>query len=157
MSAIYQAYVYGTAFWYAIRGACRLIDPPRVAEWFRPPAQPVLQASDLEIYNIWTDGWQLLTIALLLLTMSGLVPLPGSPSPASTSSKSAKPYAKAVVAVTMFHHVTTSFGAWGHYAKATHYTPAMGIGVWVNVFLTLAGAVTLAVGFGERGRGRKRA
>ncbi|OQO08661.1 hypothetical protein B0A48_06531 [Cryoendolithus antarcticus] len=152
MSAVYQAYVYGTAFWYAIR------------------AQPVLQASgesrdhlsqepsnvmrDLELYNIWTDGWQLLTIALLLLTMSGLVPLPGSASPAS---KSAKPYAKALVAVTMLHHVTTSFGAWAHYAKVTHYTPAMGVGVWVNVFLTVAGAVTLAVGFGERGRGRKRA
>lgn len=41
----YHAYIFGTSFWYALRGMARLTDPVRVSGWFRPPAQPVLTPS----------------------------------------------------------------------------------------------------------------
>lgn len=167
----------GTSFWYALRGLCRIVDPIRVSEWFRPPAQPVLQPSgkpkdslknrqyhqqgtaivphlandiapDLELYNIWTDGWQLITLAILLTTLSGAVPLPG----ATSDSRAKKPYARAAVWATIFHHVTTAYGAYQHWVKPTHYTAAMAIGVWANVFLTVAGFVALFFGLGEGGK-----
>jgi hypothetical protein len=59
------------------------------------------------------------------------------------SSAGALPYAKAVVAATVFHHITTGFGAFQHYKLDTHYNTSMGIGVWGNVWLTLSGVVTL--------------
>jgi hypothetical protein len=53
------------------------------------------------------------------------------------------PYAKAVVAATVFHHVTTGIGAYQHYMLDSHYNTSMGIGVWGNVWLTLTGLITL--------------
>lgn len=106
---------------------------------------------DLEIYNVWTDAWGLITIALLLLALSGTLPFM-----ASGSGKSQSPYAKATVLATMFHHVTTAFGAYGHYNRDSHYTTAMWIGVWVNIGLTAVGAVVLLAGMGNAQAGRVR-
>jgi hypothetical protein len=41
----FHAYIFGTSFWYGLRGFARLTDPVRVSTWFRPPAQPVLTPS----------------------------------------------------------------------------------------------------------------
>ena len=43
----FHAYIFGTSFWYGLRGFARLTDPVRVSTWFRPPAQPVLQPSGM--------------------------------------------------------------------------------------------------------------
>lgn len=77
----------------------------------------------------------------------------------SGAGRSQSSYAKAAVLVTMFHHVTTAIGAYGHYARDSHYTIAMWIGVWVNVGLTVLGAAVLlaGVGNGQTGRARKSA
>ncbi|GAB7357391.1 hypothetical protein MBLNU459_g8329t1 [Dothideomycetes sp. NU459] len=142
-----QAYTYGCAFWYTVRGAARIYDPLMVIGWFRPPSQQHLAPNDLEIYNVWTDAWGLITIALLMLALSGTAPFMTSPGAVRTG-KVQSPYAKAVVLVTMFHHVTTAIGAYQHYAVDTHYTTAMWIGVWVNVGLTAVGAFVLLFGMG---------
>jgi len=128
------------------------------AHTFNPP--------DLEIYNIWTDGWQLITLALLLLIFSNAVPLPSFLSSSSNSAQTAaqlsaarKPYAKLAILATMFHHVTTGYGAYTHWALPSHHTTAMDIGVYGNLGLTVLGAVALGWGMGEEereGRGKKR-
>ncbi|KAL1602017.1 hypothetical protein SLS59_005184 [Nothophoma quercina] len=152
-SAVFHAYAYGTAFWYGLRGGCRVYDPLMVVAWFRPPAQANLQANDLELYNVRNDGWCLITLALILISFTNAVPL--SPAPKaihsadapkalrSNRSNGALPYAKAVVAATVFHHITTGIGAYQHYKLESHYNTSMGIGVWGNVWLTLSGLFTL--------------
>lgn len=112
---------------------------------------------DLEIYNIWTDGWQLITLALMLLIFSDAVPLPGSSSrPDAVGAK--KSYAKLAILATMFHHITTGYGAYTHWALPSHHTKAMDIGVYGNVAFTLLGVAALVFGFGEaKGKGKKRA
>jgi hypothetical protein len=43
----FHAYIFGTSFWYGLRGFARLTDPVRVSTWFRPPAQPLLKPTGM--------------------------------------------------------------------------------------------------------------
>lgn len=43
----FHAYVYGTSFWYIVRGACRIYDPNMVAAWFTPEV-PLNRAASSE-------------------------------------------------------------------------------------------------------------
>ncbi|KAF1846368.1 uncharacterized protein K460DRAFT_367169 [Cucurbitaria berberidis CBS 394.84] len=140
-AAVFHAYAYGTAFWYGLRGLCRVYDPVMVVGWFRPPSQLNLTPNDLELYNVRNDGWCLITLALILISFTNAVPFNSAPATKLTSI----PYAKAVVAATVFHHVTTGIGAYQHYRLATHYNTSMAIGVWGNVWLTFTGLVTLVL------------
>jgi len=147
----YHAYIFGTSFWYFLRGIMRVMDPATVAGWFRPPVMSPATPNDLELYTIWTDGFQLLTLSMILLVLGDAVPLPKSLAGSSlveTSTTTAvkKPYARAVILLTIFHHVTTGFGAYQHWAKPTHHTAAMDIGVYGNVALTALGIAALVYG-----------
>ena len=87
------------------------------------------------------------------MVLSDAVPLPGSlvgssfAAPGSESGK--KPYAKAMILITIFHHLTTAFGAYQHWIKPTHRTVAMDIGVFANVALTALGIAALAFGLDD--------
>jgi len=37
----------GTSFWYGLRGLMRIVDPHRVASWFRPPVDAKLGPNGL--------------------------------------------------------------------------------------------------------------
>ncbi|KXT17857.1 hypothetical protein AC579_5885 [Pseudocercospora musae] len=41
----YHAYVFGTSFWYFLRGTMRIIDPATVCGWFRPPIDMPMEAN----------------------------------------------------------------------------------------------------------------
>ncbi|KAF2152037.1 hypothetical protein K461DRAFT_322156 [Myriangium duriaei CBS 260.36] len=138
---LFHAYTFGSALWYTLRAGCRIYDPEMVIGWFRPPAQRNLAPNDLEIYNVRTDAWGLLTIALMLLVVSGAVPLPGSS--ARKADAGVQPYAKGIILADVFHHIMTGLGAWSHYAKDTHYNTSMGVGVWGCSGLALLGLATL--------------
>lgn len=144
----------------------RVTDPARVSSWFRPPTQPAMpngklddrislsdaDCADLEIYTIWTDGFQLLTLALIMTILATAVPLPKAFAPftiTQAASRTLKPYAQAIIVATLFHHVSTGIGAYTHWARPSHHTPAMDIGVYGNVGLTLLGLAALVSGFNE--------
>lgn len=97
----------------------------------------------------------------MLLIFTNAIPLPGSSSDTQQASRARKPYARVAIIVTIFHHITTCYGAYQHYKLPSHYTQAMGIGVWFNVFLTVAGVVALMFGLGDaqqvsKSKGKKR-
>ncbi|XP_014557374.1 hypothetical protein COCVIDRAFT_25987 [Bipolaris victoriae FI3] len=140
-STVFHAYAYGTAFWYGLRGLCRVYDPIMVIGWFRPPSQLNLAPNDLETYNVRNDGWCLITLALVLISLTNAVPFTAE----SAKKFSSVPYAKAIVAATIFHHVATGIGAYQHYKLPSHYNTSMGIGVWGNIWLSLTGLFTLAL------------
>ncbi|KAI9708001.1 MAG: hypothetical protein M1820_004420 [Bogoriella megaspora] len=157
-NSLFHAYVFGSALWYTTRALCRIYDPEMVIGWFRPPAQRNLAANDLEIYNIRTDAWGLLTIALMLVVISGAVPLPfvsSSSSETKTQQQGSgiQPYAKAAILADVFHHVMTGLGAWQHYVKDSHYNTSMAVGVWGCGGLALLGLVTLVAPPGVSGLG----
>ncbi|KAL1303429.1 hypothetical protein AAFC00_006819 [Neodothiora populina] len=137
-SLIFHGYCYGTAIWYALRGACRVYDPEMVIGWFRPPIQSHFVPNDLERYTIKTDAWGLISLALLLVTLS------------IYASQTSAGFRRAAVLVTVMHHVTTGIGAWDHYKMDSHFNTSMGIGVWANVWLTLVGLAATAVMPGTR-------
>ncbi|KAI5240725.1 hypothetical protein E4T42_08283 [Aureobasidium subglaciale] len=128
-----HGYCWGNAFWYGSRGLCRVVDPLMVIGWFRPPVEQHLSPTDLELYNVRTDGWGLISLAAALLVLSRAYSL----------GHVNRSYSKAVVLVSIFHHVTTMMGAYQHYKLDSHYTTAMWIGVWVNLFLTVVGAIVV--------------
>jgi hypothetical protein len=90
-------------------------------------------ATDLETYNVRTDGWCLISLAASLMVLSH----------AYSTKGISKNYSRAFIAVSVFHHITTMMGAYEHYKLDSHYTKAMWIGVWVNAFLTAVGGVVL--------------
>lgn len=126
---------------------------------FRPPAQRNLVPNDLEIYNVRTDAWGLLTIALMLIVVSGAVPIPFLSNSKTNTQKQfgLQPYAKAAILVDVFHHIMTGLGAWNHYAKDTHYNASMGVGVWGCSGLALLGLITLVAPSGISGLGDEKA
>lgn len=100
-----------------------------------------------------TDAFGLLTLAALLLVLSDAVTLPkslvGSSFTVPASEKGKKPYARAVILLTIFHHVATGIGAFQHWVKPTHRTIAMDIGVFANIALTALGIAALVYGLGD--------
>jgi hypothetical protein len=97
----------------------------------------------------------------MLLIFSNVVPLPSfltgnRNTSSSTSQTAAKPYAKLAIMATMFHHVTTGYGAYTHWVRDSHHTKAMDIGVYGNVALTALGLVALRWGMGDEVEGRKK-
>ncbi|KAI5370209.1 hypothetical protein Slin15195_G010870 [Septoria linicola] len=150
----YHAYVFGTSFWYALRGIVRVIDPATVCGWFRPPVHGYVEPNDLELYTTRTDAFSLLALAAILLAVSDAVPLPAGVTGSSLSdyvpSTYKKPYARAVVVITMLHHIATGIGAWSHWKLDSHHTVAMDIGVYGNIGLVLLGIAALAYGLQDR-------
>lgn len=123
---------------------------------FRPPSQAHQQTTDLELYNVYNDGWCLITLSLILLALTNAVPLSSSPKAihsadtpkalkASNAGSGTTRYALAIVAATVLHHIATGLGAYQHYKMPSHYNTSMWIGVWGNVWLTMTGLGTLAV------------
>jgi hypothetical protein len=112
-----------------------------------------LTTTDLELYTTRVDAWGLLTLSALLLVLADAVPLPNSlvgstlnstftTSPSATRTK--RPYAPAIIFVTILHHIATGIGSYSHWSRPSHRTIAMDIGVWGNVGLALLGAAALA-------------
>ncbi|CAD6581741.1 MAG: Proteasome subunit alpha type-4 [Cyphobasidiales sp. Tagirdzhanova-0007] len=128
---------------------------------FRPPYQAHFVPNDLELYNVRNDAWGLLSLAGILLVLSSAVPWPDVTKIAdgiSTNNeislaandpmkpKIAPSIANALVLVTVAHHFTTGYGCWQHYKLDTHYNFSMGLGVWVNMFLSIVGLATVFIG-----------
>lgn len=103
---------------------------------------------------------------MLLVALADAVPLPQTLAGSSLANQTAptqykKPYARAAVLITIFHHITTGIGAYQHWKLDSHHTVAMDIGVYGNVGLTVLGVAALVYGLaddGEEGmKGRKKA
>ncbi|KAL9535946.1 hypothetical protein SMMN14_01086 [Sphaerulina musiva] len=151
----YHAYVFGTSFWYFLRGIVRVIDPATVCGWFRPPVDGLLvEPNDLELYTTRTDAFCLLALAAILLAVSDALPLPGAITGSSLSDYAPvsykKPYARAVILITILHHVATGVGAYSHWCLESHRTIAMDIGVFGNVGLVALGIAALQYGLEDR-------
>lgn len=146
----YHAYVFGTSFWYFLRGFMRIVNPVEVIGWFRPPVDRLLPANDLEIYTTRTDAFGLMSLAALLLVLCDAVPLPnaltGSALTVPTTDRGKKPYARAMILITLFHHITTGIGSYQHWKQPSHRTIAMDIGVYGNIVLTVLGVLALRYG-----------
>ena len=103
----------------------------QVCGWFRPPINGLIEPNDLELYTTRTDAFCLLSLAAILLAVSDAVPLPGGIAGSSLSDYAPatykKPYARAVVVITILHHIATGLGAYSHWRLASHHNIAMDI------------------------------
>lgn len=78
------------------------------------------------------------------------MPLPesivGSTLADSAPAKYKKPYARAAILITVFHHVTTMIGAFMHWRLPSHHTVGMDIGFYGNIYFTALGIAALIYG-----------
>jgi hypothetical protein len=115
--------------------------------------------ADLEIYTTRTDAYGLITLAALLLVLCDAVPLPkalvGAAFTEPASEKVKKPYARAMILITMFHHITTGIGSYQHWVRPSHHTIAMDIGVYGNIGLTALGIAALVYGLDDSDQKQK--
>ena len=162
----------GTSFWYFLRGIMRVIDPATVCGWFRPPidmpmepngkprtsppssSHPNTFHTDLELYTTRTDAFCLLSLSAILLVISDAIPLPkGLTGSQLADTGNKKPYARAIVLITILHHIATGIGSYSHWVRPSHHTIAMDIGVYGNIFFTALGVVALVYGLGKEENG----
>jgi len=107
---------------------------------------------DLEIYETLSEALCLMTLTGLLLLISGAMPLrsPLLNMPASDPDAGARKYAKGIIALTIFHHITTGILAGSHWILPTHNNAAMQVGVYGSGGLCALGIWTLLYGMDER-------
>jgi hypothetical protein len=93
-----------------------------------------------------------MTLTGLLLLISTAMPLrtPFLSLPASTPEAGAKYFAKGIIVLTIFHHITTGLLAASHWIVPTHNNAAMAVGVYGSGGLCLLGIWTLLFGMDER-------
>jgi len=129
------------------------------------------------VYNVHNDAWGLISLGGVLVALSSAVPWPRDPFavPSSkwgdsvsvtendnTSGKAvtksgrgkaeiSKRVSTSIILITVFHHLTTAYGAYQNYKRETHYNTSMGIGVWVNAFLATVGIASTF--WGDNGYG----
>ncbi|KAK8209003.1 hypothetical protein M8818_003967 [Zalaria obscura] len=131
-----------------------------VAGWFRPPVEFSTLASntatDLEKYNIRTDAWGLLTIALMLLALYDAVPISNSAS-AKEGSGAKRSLARLVIMADVFHHVMTGIGAYQHYSLPSHYNTAMAVGVYGCAGFAILGTLVLLTDLNDTSKSTKTA
>lgn len=88
-----------------------------------------------------------------MLIFANVVPLPvnifGSFAGNTATQRTMKPFARLLILATLFHHISTGIGAYTHWARPSHHTPAMDIGVYGNIGLTVLGLAALLFGFSE--------
>jgi len=89
-----------------------------------------------------------MTLMAALLLISGAMPLRSLllNMPASDSDAGAHKYAKGIVAITIFHHITTGLQAASHFFSPDHYNTAMAVGVYGSGSLAALGIWTLMFG-----------
>lgn len=89
-----------------------------------------------------------------MIILAGVVPLPAPlnafypKNPAAL--RAARPIAAAIILATLFHHITTGYGAYQHWSRPSHHTVAMDIGVYGNIGLTLLGLLALFSGLKDK-------
>ena len=77
--------------------------------------------------------------------------LVGSSLTVPASERGKKPYARAMIVLTIMHHIATAIQAYQHWVLPSHRTIAMDIGVWVNLGLTGLGFAALYFGLDDEG------
>lgn len=85
-----------------------------------------------------------------MLILAGAVPLSNSSS-ADSAARAKRPYARAAIWATIFHHVTTGVGAYQHWIQPSHTNKAMAVGVYGCGGLALLGLLALFFGMNEDG------
>ncbi|KAH7163014.1 hypothetical protein B0J13DRAFT_518258 [Dactylonectria estremocensis] len=108
MSAI-ASYSFGNLAWLGTQALPLIIWPSFIGSILRAEDEVT---SPLEAYFARSLGFALLALGLVVVVLSGAVPLT---SAANASSEEVSPYASATILISTFHHASAAFYCYGRY------------------------------------------
>ncbi|KAF7542904.1 hypothetical protein G7Z17_g11186 [Cylindrodendrum hubeiense] len=108
MSAI-ASYSFGNLAWLSTQALPLIVWPSFIGSILRAEHETT---SPLEVYFARSLGFALLALGLIIVVLSGAVPLT---SAADTPSDEVSPYASATVLVSTLHHTSAAFYCYGRY------------------------------------------
>ncbi|KAL0938878.1 uncharacterized protein CTRU02_205488 [Colletotrichum truncatum] len=139
MDAI-STYSFGNLGWLSIQALPLIVWPRFIGNLLRPDDYQGAVATSLEDYFARSLGFALLTLALLIVTLSGAVPLTSEDqTPAGTIS----PYANAALILSSVHHASAAFYCYSRYLRDGQTAFVLGcfgstifavFGLWVLMF-----------------------
>ncbi|KAF6809404.1 hypothetical protein CMUS01_13688 [Colletotrichum musicola] len=112
MDAI-STYSFGNLGWLSMQAIPLIIWPRFIGNLLRPDDYQN-SATSLEDYFARSLGFALLTLGLLVVTLSGAVPLT---SEDQTPPGTVSPYANAALVLTSLHHASAAFYCYGRYLR----------------------------------------
>ncbi|KAF5025288.1 hypothetical protein F66182_2621 [Fusarium sp. NRRL 66182] len=110
MSAI-ASYSYGNFVWLSTQALPLILWPSFVGSLLRPEGEV---STALEIYFGRSLGFSLVTLGLIVVVLSGVLPLDTTPNDAPDGAPS--PYASAAVLISTLYHATSAFHCYSRYA-----------------------------------------
>ncbi|RSL51226.1 hypothetical protein CEP54_011552 [Fusarium duplospermum] len=112
MSAI-ATYSFGNLAWLSTQAFPLILWPSFVGSILRSGGgDPTL----LETYFARSLGFALLALGLIVVVLSGALPLDSSSDEASSDGTTPSPYASAAVLISMLHHASSAFYCYGWFA-----------------------------------------
>ncbi|RMJ27284.1 hypothetical protein PHISP_01869 [Aspergillus sp. HF37] len=158
---VFYAYTYSTGAWLLLQSIPLIGMPRMITTMLQDEARP---PSPLEIYLSRCLGFGLLTIALLIVMLTGSVPLSSTLSePISTEENDPKaPYAVPTLVVTTLFHAASAFYAYTWYTTTGLVGFAAGmvghfiiaaVGLWCVLFGSSHGKISRRSGADRRTTG----
>ncbi|ESZ93624.1 hypothetical protein SBOR_6002 [Sclerotinia borealis F-4128] len=159
---VFYAYTYGTAGWLALQAVPLIISPTIIITMLSPE---VRDPTSLEEYFSRSLGITLLTLGIMVVLLTGSVPLTSSISDTTTAAVTTSdtdpkaPYAVPVLTLSTLYHGTIAFYCYAHYTTLGTYSFALGsifsttlfaIGGWCILFGTASGRISRKTGADKR-------
>ncbi|KAJ5089450.1 hypothetical protein N7532_008134 [Penicillium argentinense] len=158
---VFHAYTFSTAAWLSLQSVSLITGPSMVVAMLLDETRP---ASSMEVYFARCLGFNLLTIAVLTVMLTGSIPLTATVAePVSTEDSDPKaPYALPTLMVTSAFHAASAFYAYTFYATGGQGAFALSvlgnsvlaaIGLWCVLFASSNGKISRRTGADKRTTG----
>ncbi|KAI9644937.1 hypothetical protein NHQ30_006971 [Ciborinia camelliae] len=162
---VFYSYTYGTGAWLALQALPLIISPTLIIMMLSPE---VREATPIEEYFSRSLGMALLTLGIMVVLLTGSVPLTSSISDTTTAavtdseSDPKAPYAVPVLIISTLYHGLIAFYCYARYTTLGTFSFALGsigsttlfsIGGWCILFGTASGRISRKTGADKRTSG----
>ncbi|KAL5337932.1 hypothetical protein BJX70DRAFT_368069 [Aspergillus crustosus] len=162
---VFYAYTYSTSAWLALQSAALISVPQGISAMLLDETRP---ATTIEVYFARALGMALLTIATLVIMLTGSIPLTtGLSDPISTEdpdsdSDPRAPYAVPTLIITAAFHAASAFYAYTRYLESEKgvfliaivgYSTVAAVGLWCVLFASSHGRISRRTGADKRTAG----
>ncbi|KAG4424390.1 hypothetical protein IFR04_002446 [Cadophora malorum] len=162
---VFYTYSYGSAAWLALQAAPLIVSPTIIITLLSPD---VREATPLEQYFSRSLGLALLTLGIMIVLLTGSVPLTSSISDTTNAAVTTEasdpkaPYAVPVLTISMVYHSAMAFYCYARYTGSGQTTFILGaigsgalasVGLWCMLFASTSGRISRKTGADKRTSG----
>lgn len=157
---VFYAYTYGTAAWLVLQAVPIMVAPKLILHVLSPEGH---HSTDLEVYFSRFSALTLLCLTMMLLLLTGSIPLSAASAPISMEdSELEAPYAVPTIRVTMIFQVAAAVYCYVRYVSSGQLGFTLGtagyaimslVGLWCIMFATSGGRISKRTGADKRTSG----